>query len=896
MPHDGTLQGRDGEMVRARLLRSVAALAVVIGASPAYAQQSAAPEQQADDAATQSDVIVTGIRASVDQSLRAKRTADRVIDVISAEDIGKLPDQNVAEVLQRITGVQITRAEGQGAGFTIRGINLNRLEINGQNYIGAATDGTARLSDINPEIFSAIEVIKSPGADQIEGALGGTVNLRTKRPLELKPLVLAARAEGSYSDQADDFGGRASGLISFRNDAGTFGALFSAAYYKVANEVNAYTTQGWTRTNAIDGNGDGLADPGLFRPTRFTFQNNYVDNERWTLNGALQWKPADSLTLTLDGTYVHLFAYRLQQAQQNITTDAITGARADAQGTIYQGTFTNLTYRPVPFDNNSYSENYNVAGAAEYERGPLAVKASALYGKGSFEQRGYSPLPTQRAGRQVRGTFDLNDGTRVPNLTFTTVPNFDLLDPSQFILATLSDRIDYTDNDGWDARIDADYKLDGFIRSIEIGARVEQLNITASRRQQTLSAAQLLAGKPSIDRNGNGVIDLTEIEGINLVGLASGGFLKTERADFPRNWLAGTVDIDASRSNLGVGFPPLQLAGSAGVDQRTWAGYAKLNFGTPVGGMNLTGNVGIRYVDTTREAQGFAQAGAIVSPVNVTRKFTNWLPSANLLLEITPRLQLRAAAAKVIARPPLLQVAPAFTINTVSLSASAGNPNLRPFAATQYDATIEWYFAPSSILSAAVFYKNVNSFTVTSTTPETIPGFESFGTFQVSRPANGTDGTIKGFEVSYEHALTFLPGLLSGLGIAANYTYSDSETPIAESLNPNRRLPLPGLSKHSYNAAVYYEKGPFSGRLAYNHRSSFVAATQAATLGGDLFTKGYGQLDASASLAVRDNVKLNLNVINITQNEEVNYAGVSRRVNDFAYQDTRWFLGVSAAF
>jgi TonB-dependent receptor len=230
------------------------------------------------------------------------------------------------------------------------------------------------------------------------------------------------------------------------------------------------------------------------------------------------------------------------------------------------------------------------------------------------------------------------------------------------------------------------------------------------------------------------------------------------------------------------------------------------------------------------------------------------------------------------------------------MTGSRGNPNLRPFEAKQADATLEWYFAPSSSLTAAAFYKKVDSFTVTTVNREFVPGFsERFGLFDISQPQNGEDGSIKGFELAWQQALRFLPAPFDNLGIQANYTYVDSSTPLIDAIT-GERLPLPGLSRDSYTLIGYYEDDIFSVRAAYTYRSEYLNSVGGAASGGNNYVAGRGQLDASAQINLTPNLRLTVEGINLTKAIDRQYLGEPDRLTFTAREDRRIFFGVAASF
>jgi iron complex outermembrane recepter protein len=261
------------------------------GASPAVPVTQDAQPDQVDE------IVVTGIRRSIQDAISAKRNSDILLDTISAEDIGKLPDQNIAETLSRIPGVQISRVEGGGQQVTVRGLGLNRLLLNGNSFIGSANNGDPNLGDVSPELLGSVDVIKAPAADLVEGWLGAIIDLKTKRPLDYVEPILAFRLQGSHADQIDDYGYKASGVLSRRFLDGTLGALVGFSYAESSGRTDLYQSGGWSRQRA-DVNGDGVVDT-FFRPNRLQTIINQYEDERWALNGTLQWRPFQQLTITL---------------------------------------------------------------------------------------------------------------------------------------------------------------------------------------------------------------------------------------------------------------------------------------------------------------------------------------------------------------------------------------------------------------------------------------------------------------------------------------------------------------------------------------------------------------------------------------------------------------------
>jgi TonB-dependent receptor len=895
-----------GAIVLRRDTASVAS-GMKLASAQTEAAPSAAPAQTPGDTAQDApgeDVVVTGIRASLQQSINAKRAAGNIVDVITAQDIGKLPDQNVAESMSRITGVQITRREGDGSNFTVRGISQNRLEINGRTFLGPGAGGSASLESVSPEIISSIVVSKSPTADMPEGALGATVNLKTKRPLDLDDLVVSGRLHGAYTDQADHLGYRGSALVS-KNFGDTLGILASAAYSNTHTRGYQFDTGGWTRTNNIDGNGDGVNDAGLYRPNRFMARIFDRQEQRLTLNSSIQYRPTERWEVILDGTYTRLKRNRQSANYQVLFNDNDVGAVADDSGTVVSGTFNNVTVRPLIYDEPTEFRSTNLGFSTKYEGEIVTVKGDASYSKGRGTDGGpgasFTYVVVPRAGRVANATYDFSKGNPVPNLSLAS--NFDLNDPAQYQLASIFENDFITDNTGYDARVDFTIRTDfGPLKSIEVGSRFEKIQFYSEAPQNIPTAASLLSRG---DRNGDGILTVDELPGLNYDN-RQGSFFPGVAGDFPRDILGGTTDKEAARDAFGLPVPradtiPFGRVSIKDVDQDTLAFYAKGNFAGDLGSMPITGNAGVRYITFERISSGYLSD---TQPTASKSRFDYWLPSANASLDIRHNLTFRVAAAKVVARPSLSDVGVSFVPLFVSRTGSRGNPALRPFEATQYDATLEWYFAPSSALTVAGFYKNVDSFTINRTQSELIPGLsdqidpstmEPYGPFQITQPVNGEAGTIKGVEVAYQQSLRFLPGPLANLGVQANYTFVDSKTPLVDEAT-RASLPLPGLSKHSYNLIGFYEDKVVSARVAYIYRSSYLLGQGSAAAGGSSYVAGRGQLDASGQVNLTRSIRLTVEAINLTRSIDKQYLQTPLRLLNAAREDRRVFFGIAATF
>jgi TonB-dependent receptor len=882
-------------------LTTTCAAAAIAAAVPATAQDAGSEADQSAPALGQQapavggDIIVTGLRRSIGDAISAKRNATNIIDSIVAEDIGKLPDQTVMDSMSRIPGVQITKYRGDASGFTIRGISQNLTLIDGRPF-------QASLGDVSSDIISSVDIIKTPSADMIEGALGGTVDLKTKRPLALPDLVVAGRGAVEFPEVNGKAGFRGSALLS-KHLGDHFGALLNVAYQDISATSQVFESQGYATVSTIDGNGDGKADPLLQRIQRLSLSDLPGRTRRWTVNGSLEWRPDDSLSVVADGTYnyAHFTAspHRLQILLNNNAIDA----SADQYGTIVSGEFDGVTYRPLVYQEESLTRSMSFGLRGNWKKNGWDISVDGSYFKADAPHNGdtFTFVVVPNAGLYTNTTFNLV-GSDLPN--FAVASNFDLNNPNNFHVSSLSDVENPVHNNAKAARVDIGRDLgSGFLNRLSLGYRYEEREQRSAQYRGVTSLAVLTG---DLDANNDGVIELGEIP--YTPSMVSGVF-KGLDGDIIRSYLGGTIDKDAARAL--VGEPALQPTTQSNVSETKNAFYAKLDVAGSLFGKPLHGNIGGRYVMIDRDVLGYTDVGAAaggILPVEAKTHFRQFLPSATLVLDLTDKFLLRASAARVMATPDLGLLSSGFVFSVVNNQGAGGNPSLKPFLADQADLSAEWYFSRNSLLSVAGFYKKVNSFTINRVVETDPPaGYSNPNDaplpLLITRPTNGTDGKIYGIEANYQQALTFLPAPLDGFGYQLSYTFADSKAP--NSLGTGTE-PLPNLSKNSYSAILYYDKGRLEGRLAYTYRDGYLQSETIPTTdaqgnitgnaAGNTYVAATDSLDGSLQFALTRKVKLTLDVQNILKSTTRLYQGNYDRVYSIEVDDRRWFLGVAASF
>lgn len=738
-------------------------------AGPALAQT--APSAPADQAAsTEVDaVIVSGIRASLQSALVEKRNADNLVEVIKAQDIGKLPDQNLAEVLENVTGVQITREAGVGKGVQIRGTDANRVEINGVSTVGSGS-GRSGISfdDLAASMISSVEVIKVSEAKTIEGSVGGTINLRTIRPLDLSKPLIAFRAQSEYSDLSRSWQPRLSGTVGKRWDThlGEFGLVGSFSYAK--QDVASFRPR--VDRDAVVTPTSGRASAEAFPFLRIQFFNQDLDDFKYeTKNfaGSAEWKPTDNLKFYFDATINDQ-----QRAEQSSTVQISTvsdngvvdntkntafetvnlgaaqgpngdidlgSVKAALAGIILPRTNGNLApYLRTTSDTGSRltkSRVFDFGGEWKGER--LTIKSQAALSTSDSTLPSFNttlefvnpnspaPSPGVTLANGVPIEFDLRDGTLqfgIAQGQVSTPTAAMLLNPANYRLQQVAQSRSIRENKEKALRFDASYDTRDvlpIITSIDAGLRWNQTSALNDNITGTTNFTNVTSSfyRPSGDR----FSDLL-IAGPNNFNGADG-----RRLYFPDFMIidgakafkdpAGTLkalNAAIAASNAAnnasiplIGEPTSQASAYFKVTEETSTAYFQANFDTEAFGVPMRGNAGVRYVSTDLTSVGNTVAtGGISTRAKNKTKYKFWLPRFNLVAEPKDDVIIRAGVARDIRRPDFNTLSTSVTFATSENTAvTRGNPALKPETVLSFDLSAEYYFAPASLVSVGVFHK-----------------------------------------------------------------------------------------------------------------------------------------------------------------------------------------------
>lgn len=907
--------------------RSFKRHALTTAAAVAFILPGAAFAQDADPAgqeATEVDeIVVTGIRGSLRASIEQKRDNENITEVITATDIGKLPDENVADSLQRVTGIQISRESGEGRNASIRGLAATTY-INGRS---AASPGNTRdfdLRNLTADFFEAVEINKSVLASQPEGTLGGSINLVTRKPLSFSDRTFSFGLEGTYSDYVEETDPRASLFVTDR--WGDFGASLGLSYNRrsIRQDV-AFSQSGMQIGQAptdtgFDFNRDGVRRD-YIRPNDYRFMSQLSERERIGGDITLQWRPAEDLLLRLDGTAAKLTNDTYESFLSALNGFAPANASnivLDANGALQSGTFRNSAvnvdgrFRPETFKTQTLGFN------AQWTPGNWTIDLDASSSIGRYLEfsqilRFGGPLAT------VNYTAGGDSGPAGIDIRTSTGAPYDLFAVAQYTPNLTFDRVTRQRQRNNVVSLDTRYDFsDGIFTNIRAGVRFSDFNFTASvanvgnEFNDTTNPAFFGPGGVRLNASQSPLNQL-----VNLDFRSEGGFFRGAGGVFPRTWLTNLIpgaDPDNGSEQFSqilnlVGRRTVSPLSVADVEEQTQGAYVTTDIDTELFGLRTRANLGVRVVHTELTSRGL---DSLSRPLEVDNSYTDVLPAANVRFDLSDDLVLRFAAAKVLQRADLVDLTTSFNVTPGAGSATIGNPTLEPYEATEFNAALEWYFSDEGLLSATVFYKDVQNFLISQTTLAEIPGFvplnrppgDPLGNqFFITQRVNGADATIQGVELSWQQPFTFLPPAFEGFGAVVNYTFSDAETASG--------APYEGLAEHTVNLIGYFERGPINARLAYNYRSETAqtigANLNANVLGSNLAADGrpiglyqylipQGYLDASFSYQINDALKIVVDAVNLTDEQQVLYVGQESTVNEVYRTDRRVSVGLKMTF
>ena len=880
---------RTSRLLRATLPFTFAALGIAQSAHAQTADASAGEAARGAPAGSDEEIVVTGSYAqSLAAATETKRRAPYGVDSIASTDIGKFPTQNVAEALQLVTGVAITRPRGEGLYVSVRGLgpqfqstmlNGRSVAINDLIENGGAAGRQFRFEMLPAEFVSQIDVVKTPTADMTEGALGGNIDVRTFHPLDVGNKT-TLNLRGTYTTMTEKVKPNATALTSFKTDDGTFGLLAGAQYWAKSVRNDRWYNTGWNVAPVFASTlGAGFYTPTRTRPTIET-----ENRERYSGLISAQWRPSDELETTLDvlGTRLDVAydefgldiypddtsvaGHRPTIVPGSVKLDGNTVVAATINDVRFMGTREYSLNRhdllSVGLKQSWKPEGWDISANLNWS---YAHSFHPSYAEGTVRSRiqFFAPL-----------TYDSSGGYKVIP-TFTTP--VDPTNPANFVLYPFNIAPKNSKDWDWYARLDAGREMNGFLSKITAGGEYHWRKRDYWRRDFTVNPGQVPLN--TFAPNGYEAIPYDD-------------FLDGVSGNAPRDWIVPITGVfydklftDAVKN---APLAPGDLRASYVVTEKTASAYLRADY---VLGTSITGNIGVRYVHTDQVASGTLTIGTAPTPASFPKTFNNWLPSFNLRAELSPTLVARLAASRVLTRPNVTQSAPQISVSTDAPTGSGGNPELVPFLATQFDGSLEWYFNRKGSLSAALFYKAMDKYITAQNINVEIPGR---GTILLSTQVNGGDAKVYGAEAAYNQVFTFLPKPFDGLGIQASYTHTSvqaSYTAGARTIEDQ----LIGLSKNSFNLVGFYDYGPVSARLSYVWRDKYLAGTGSTTTTPS-YVDAFGSLDGNLSFRMTDKTTISLEAINIAGAKQYSYNDDPLRYGEIHYWGRTILFGVRTEF
>ena len=898
--------------MKRNLLSVALATATLMIATAAQAQDASAtadrqapPEETAtpaDDATELDRVTVTGIRRGIEDAIEAKRTSTSIVESVSAEDIGKLPDMSIADSLARLPGLTAQRFGNRPQEINIRGFagDFSTTLLNGREQVSLGNNRGVEFDQYPSELMSQVMVYKTPDAQLVGQGLSGTVDLRTVRPLSFAERVTAVNLRGDMNrlEDNDEWGSRAS--ISYIDQFADNTVGIAVGYARMDNPTQGRQFESWGYDNGVLGGANLHAIEG--------------DNQRDGLMGVLEWKPSDQYHSTLDVFYSQ---FDKEEAKRGLQMglvwgngSTLVGGTTNDSGTMTEAHWENV--KPIVVRND-----YNAADDDMFAFGwnqAIAITPNWTV----TTDLGHSSA--KRNERILEVYAGLPDGGRdTVDLAYNPNGYFDFTLGQDY---TNPDGLRMFDPGGWGGeRAQA-----GYLKDFEVRDALTSLRIDLTRTFDTGFVSALHFGANLTDRtksraSSEATLCMTAACTENVEGVIPAQYVTD--TSFGHFGLPGVLGLDAL-AMLNDGVFHLWRKDHADISNKNWevdeevsTFYVQADIDTDLGSIPVRGNIGAQLVSADQTSTGVATFQGVALGEAATRgaSSTEVLPSLNLSFELPADQMVRVAAARQMARPRMddlrANAGYGYDAQRGILTGGGGNPELEPWLADAYDVSYEKYFGGKGYVSAAYFYKDLKTYIYNQTTefdyrqlpipmdfdPALLP--DNWWQGEYSQPMNGEGGTLDGFELAVSVPLDLVWAPLEGFGVVASYSETDSEI---EPLGPGTTEPLPGLSRYVSNITAYYERFGFSARVAHRKRSRFLGEVQGA--GGDrskVYFDGESVTDLQLGYTFQDGPMQDLSLllqVNNLENEPYRtiHDGLSERPHQYFEFGRTYLLGVNYKF
>lgn len=808
-----------------------------------------------------SEIVVSSARAAERRSLQVKKVADNFVEALYANDVGKLPDQNVAEALRRLPGLSVANDQGEGRYVIIRGVDPRyvNVTVNGQTAAAPEPDSRqVKLDDIPSAMIASVKVIKSLTADLDASAIAGQVDIVTLSAFDRHGAFGSARAAYGRFDLNDKNPYEVDGSLggTFGPD-GQFGAVVSANYSKRPVESQNVAGASWTTAN------------GNPIPADFDTRDYNLTRERTGFVGNFDWRPTDDVQLYLRSSYSKFTdhenrdRFRLPIAGTIVSTSATTGSFTKATGTRY--------VRRRDEDDNT--KTVSAGGRFNLPVGHLDVDAAYSRAEKTDPLRSEFQFAT---GKTMAGTYDLTE------VLFQVTPTATAYDPAQYIFKSTNYDHREAVEELKQARADYSFPLAmiGEDSTLKVGAKLIDRSKTNDREYTTYDP-------------GTTVFTLAALNPPTLDSTYDGRYKFGPTVNYEAAQAYVTANPTTLKLNAAKSLST-SLLSDYDVSEKIYAGYAMATL--KLGRVTLTPGLRVETTDGDYTAKTFNNvSGTRGADTTGSNKYTNWFPSLNAKMDVTDRLVLRAAATTAIGRPDYVSLAPAITVDATADTVVQGNPDLKPLTSTNLDAGIEYYLPGQGVLSAAVFVKDIQDpiFTQTLLNQNGTFGGVALTGAAVTTPLNGSKASVTGVELNFQSQLTFLPDVLNGIGVGVNLALIDSTMRGVPGRNGS--LPLPQQSKSVATAQLFYEKYGLSARVAYSYRSKFLY-TVGADQGSDVWWDDHGQLDARVAYAFSKSASIFVEGSNLNDEPWRTFVGSDRRLGENERYGRTFRTGVQLSF
>ncbi|HEX6374910.1 MAG TPA: TonB-dependent receptor [Allosphingosinicella sp.] len=820
---------------RSCLLGGAAALALALGSSPALAQDPTDEEaaEAAEAATEEGDIVVTGFRRSLENAVQEKKDRDQIVESVSAEDIGKLPDASIAESIARLPGLTSQRLSGRANVISIRGFgpDFSQTLLNGREQTSTGDNRAVEFDQYPSEVVRSVNVYKSPTASLVGQGLVGTVDIRTIRPLDFGGRsVLAVGARGSYADLgklnagSKDKGYRVNATFVDQFADDTVGLALAASYVDEPYQLQEYNAWGYPGSGT-------QTDPYVIGGSKSFVTSTQL--KRLGMQGTLQFRPTPNFTATVDAFYSN---FRDDQIKRGIELPLAWGNASlqPGSGTVENGFLVSGIATGVEgvVRNDAFQRHANLYS------GGLNFNYEGDSGWNAFVDLGYSRTDrNELILESYSGTgFGANNGAR-DTIAFQATERGIIFDPT--LNYSDPNLIKLTDPQGWGGGV---LPQVGYYNNRIVDDELWQFRGQVERELESSFLSAVKAGLNYTTRDKS----LTPDE--SIIRLANGAL----ELPIPSQFLLDPTDLDYLGLGPMVSYDPRDLLAAGNiyalvsnnangdvaakayqVHENLLTGYVQADIEAELGSATLTGNVGVQAIRTDQSSTGLIRSGTTFSPAELGDKFWDVLPSLNLSLRLPSDLVFRLALAREIQRPRLdqMRIAIGYGVNIAEriITGSGGNPFLRPIRANAIDFNVEKYFGRTGYVALQLFYKDLVNFIYDPReTPFDFTGFPlnpgdealiNTRIGRLSRPVNTGGGKMYGAEAAATLPFEVIADSLEGFGITGGVAWTKTSVRETPTSAPTQIL---GYSKWVINGTAYFERAGFSARGSVRHRSTFL--------------------------------------------------------------------------